>query len=171
MPGFYITNSAYTYNSLTGGDSFAKKFGLGDWFKLTITGYDANDEETGTKEYYLADLRDADKAYIIKDWRYVDLSGLGKVKKIGFALSSTDTGTYGMNTPAYFCLDNFGAEGTEVLPDKNVDVETSIGSMQRNSLNEVEGYYDLSGRKLEAPQHGVNIVRMKNGTTMKITIK
>ena len=77
VPGFYVTNSSYAYNSMTGGDSFAKKFGKGDWFKLTITGYDAADEVTGTKEYYLADLRDADKAYIINDWRYVDLSRSG----------------------------------------------------------------------------------------------
>ena len=126
VPGFYITNSAYAYTSMKDGDSFAKKFGLGDWFKLTITGYDANNEATGTKEYYLADLRDADKAYIINDWRYVDLSGLGKVKKIGFALTSTDTGDYGMNTPAYFCLDDFGATGTEVLPEKNIDIDPTV---------------------------------------------
>ena len=122
VPGFYITNSSYAYNSMTCGDMSAKKFEKGDWFKLTITGYDANDEVTGTKEYYLADLRDPAKAYIINDWRYVDLSGLGTVAKIGFALSSTDNGSYGMNTPAYFCFDDFGAEGTEVLPEKNVDL-------------------------------------------------
>ena len=122
VPGFYITNSSYAYNSMTGGDDFAKKFEKGDWFKLTITGYDANDEVTGTKEYYLADLRDPAKAYIINDWRYVDLSGLGTVAKIGFALSSTDNGAYGMNTPAYFCFDDFGAKGIEVLPEKNVDL-------------------------------------------------
>ena len=126
VPGFYITNSAYAYTSMLNGDGFAKKFGLGDWFKLTITGYDANNEATGTKEYYLADLRDADKAYIINDWRYVDLSGLGKVKKIGFALTSTDTGDYGMNTPAYFCLDDFGTTGTEVLPEKNIDIDPTV---------------------------------------------
>ena len=127
VPGFYITNSSYAYNSLTGGDSFAKKFELGDWFKLTITGYDADDEVTATKDYYLADLRDAATAYIINDWRYVDLSCLGAVSKIGFELSSTDTSDFGMNTPAYFCFDNFGAEGTEVLPESNVAFISSLG--------------------------------------------
>ena len=130
VPGFYITNSSYAYNSMTGGDSFAKKFDKGDWFKLTITGYDADDQVTGTKEYYLADLRDPAKAYIINDWRYVDLSGLGTVAKIGFALSSTDTGAYGMNTPAYFCFDDFGAEGTEVLPEKNVIINPDIATFE-----------------------------------------
>ena len=127
VPGFYITNSSYAYNSLTGGDSFAKKFDKGDWFKLTITGYDAADAVTGTKDYYLADLRDEATAYIINDWRYVDLSGLGAVAKIGFELSSSDTGDWGMNTPAYFCFDDFGATGTEVLPENNVAFVSSIG--------------------------------------------
>ncbi len=120
VPGFYITNSSYAYTSMTNGDASAKKFEKGDWFKLTITGFDADNNETGTKEYYLADLRDEATAYIINDWRYVDLSGLGKVAKLGFELASTDNGSYGMNTPAYFCFDNFGAEGTEVLPENNV---------------------------------------------------
>ena len=127
VPGFYITNSSYAYNSMTGGDSFAKKFGKGDWFKLTITGYDAEDNVTGTKDYYLADLRDEQNAYIIDDWRYVDLSVLGEVAKIGFELSSTDNGDWGMNTPAYFCFDDFGAEGEEVLPKGNIAFVTAAG--------------------------------------------
>ena len=127
VPGFYITNSAYAYTSMTNGDGYAKKFEEGDWFKLTITGYDADDNETATKEYYLADLRDEATAYIINDWRYVDLSGLGEVAKICFALSSSDSNAYGMNTPAYFCFDDFGAEGTEVLPEKNVLLVSSVG--------------------------------------------
>jgi hypothetical protein len=44
------------------------------------------------------------------------------VKTIGFELTSSDEGDYGMNTPAYFCFDDFGAAGTEVLPEKNIDV-------------------------------------------------
>ncbi|MBR4130717.1 MAG: DUF4465 domain-containing protein [Bacteroidaceae bacterium] len=138
VPGFYITNSAYAYNSLTGGDSFAKKFAKGDWFKLTITGYDAEDKVTGTKDYYLADLRDEATAYIINDWRYVDLSGLGAVAKIGFALSSSDTGDWGMNTPAYFCFDNFGAEGKEVLPENNVVFVSSVGYATYVTKNNVD---------------------------------
>ena len=170
VPGFYITNSAYAYNSLTGGDSFAKKFGLGDWFKLTITGYDADGEVTGTKEYYLADLRDAEKAYIINDWRYVDLSGLGKVAKLGFELFSTDNGAYGMNTPAYFCFDNFGAEGTEVLPDRNVDVSTGVESFAVSQQQSAQRFA-IDGQQLNAAKKGVNVVRMNDGTVRKVVIK
>ena len=127
VPGFYITNSSYAFTSMLNGDGFAKKFDKGDWFKLTITGYDAEDKVTGTKDYYLADLRDEATAFIIDDWRYVDLTSLGKVAKIGFDLSSSDTGDYGMNTPAYFCFDNFGAEGKEILPEKNIAIVPAAG--------------------------------------------
>ena len=125
VPGFYITNSSYAYAAMKDGNG-AKQFGLGDWFKLTITGYDADEEVTGTKEFYLADLRELESAYIIDDWRYVDLTGLGKVAKLGFELTSTDNGSWGMNTPAYFCFDDFGANGEEILPEKNVDLTVSF---------------------------------------------
>ncbi len=168
VPGFYITNSSYAYTAITEGE-LAKKFGEGDWFKLTITGYDANDNETGTKEYYLADLRDADKAYIINDWRYVDLSGLGKVKKLSFALSSSDNDpTYGMNTPAYFCFDNFGAEGTEVLPDKNVD-PTPTGIKEVNAESATSGnFFDALGRRSSTTRRGLNIIKMADGSVRKV---
>ena len=156
VPGFYITNSSYTYNSLTGGDAFAKRFGKGDWFKLTITGYDSAGQVTGTKEYYLADLRDPATAYIINDWRYVDLSGLGKVHKLGFELSSTDNGEWGMNTPAYFCFDNFGAEGEEVLPEKNI--ATGIETVNSEESVENDAIYDLLGRRIMKPSRGIYII-------------
>lgn len=146
VPGFYITNSSYAYTSITNGDGYAKKFEKGDWFKLTITGFDADNNETGSKEYYLADLRDEATAYIINDWRYVDLSGLGKVAKLGFELTSTDNGNYGMNTPAYFCFDNFGAEGTEVLPESNVVFVSSVGYSTCVAKND----WDFSEADVEA---------------------
>ena len=114
-------------------------------FYITNSGYDAEDKVTGTKEYYLADLRDYRRSYIINDWRYVDLSGLGKVSKLSFKLTSSDNGDYGMNTPAYFCFDNFGAEGTEVLPDANIT--TGIELIDNSKLNE-NAVYDLQGRRV-----------------------
>ena len=41
-----------------------------------------------------------------------------------------------------------------------------------DTLNDAEAeYYDLSGKRLDEPQKGVNIVRMKSGKTKKIIIK
>lgn len=111
--GCYVTNNTYGTNSMMNGDGFAKKFGgtTGndtDFFKLTATGFDAAGTETGKVNFYLADYRfeDNQKDYIVKDWRWMDLSSLGQVSKIMFTISSSDAGEYGMNTPAYFCIDN-----------------------------------------------------------------
>jgi hypothetical protein len=110
--GLYVTNNSYAYYDLRDGSAFAKKFGgqTGDdpdWFKLTITGIDADDQVTGEVEFYLADFRfeDNTRDYILDSWAFVDLTALGEVKRLRFALSSSDTGDFGMNTPGYFCLD------------------------------------------------------------------
>ncbi len=108
IPGCYLTNSAYAMNSMEKGDDYSKKFEAGDFFLLTITGF-KDGKEQAKVEFYLADFRDG-KSEIVKDWRYCNLSSLGEVDKVSFALTSSDNGAYGMNTPAYFCLDNFGAQ-------------------------------------------------------------
>ena len=153
VPGFYITNSSWAYTAIKDGNG-AKKFEKGDWFLLTITGYDAAGEVTGTKEFYLADLRDEATAYIINDWRYVDLSTLGKVSKLGFALTSTDNGDWGMNTPAYFCFDNFGAEGVEELPESNVTTGVQYVAMPSQQKEQL---YDLQGRRVITSTKGIYV--------------
>jgi hypothetical protein len=117
LDGGYFTNNAYAYWSMKQGDAFARKFGGpdgtdADWFLLTITGYDASMSPTGSVEIYLADYRfpDSGDDYIVTEWTWVDLSGLGQVKALGFALTSSDVGLYGMNTPAYFALDGLVPE-------------------------------------------------------------
>ena len=160
IPGFYITNSAYAYTSMLNGDAYAKKFAQGDWFKLTITGLDADGKETGTKEFYLADLRDADssKHFIVNDWRYVDLSGLGKVKSLKFMLDSSDTGSWGINTPGYFCLDDFGANGIETQPAGNIPTGISGVAVYENAAN--TPVYNLNGQRVNGNAKGIVI---KNG--------
>lgn len=111
--GASITNTTYGYLAMLNGEAPAGKFGgeTGsdeDWFKLTITGYLAGDAGASI-DFYLADFRFADNGedYIINDWTYVDFSSLGLVDELRFTLSSSDNHpTYGMNTPAYFAIDN-----------------------------------------------------------------
>ncbi|MDY0162997.1 DUF4465 domain-containing protein [Desulfobotulus sp.] len=107
LSGMYVTNTTYAYFSMKKGDDFAKKFDTGDWFRLRITGWDSAEKETGSVDVYLADFRES-KREILDTWQWVDLSSLGKVKRVSFALDSTDKGEWGMNTPAYFALDNVG---------------------------------------------------------------
>ena len=119
VESLYLTNNNYAYYSMLNGDAYAKKFGGNsgddpDWFLLTITGRDTVDEITGTVDFYLADYRFADSSadYIINSWQCIDLTSLGTVKSLEFALASSDVGDYGMNTPAYFALDTIVPEPT-----------------------------------------------------------
>jgi hypothetical protein len=111
-----ITNSTYTAISMRDGDQFAKKFGGAsgndpDYLKLTITGLNASGTVVPgpVVDFYLADFRFANNAqgYILNTWAPVDLAALpAGTSQLQFALSSTDNGTFGMNTPAYFAVDN-----------------------------------------------------------------
>jgi hypothetical protein len=108
-----ITNTTYAALSMKNGDSFAKKFGgpTGndpDFFRLTIQGFGAGGAPTGTVNFYLADYRFADNSqdYIVSRWTAVYLTPLGAATRLTFGLSSSDNGPFGMNTPAYFALDN-----------------------------------------------------------------
>ncbi len=118
--GVFVTNTTYAYLSMLRGDAFAKKFGGPDggdpdWFKLTATGYSGS-SLTGTAEIYLADFRFDDPSldYVLSDWTWFDLSPLGRADTVVFRLSSSDVGAWGMNTPAYFALDNLQTAGVPV---------------------------------------------------------
>lgn len=104
----YITNNTYLYHSVTGGDSFGKVFSYEDkdWYKVTATGFDKDGNQTGEVEIYLADFRTEDAGGIVTEWTKFDLSSLGAVHKIVFNCCSSDVGDYGLNTPAYFCIDD-----------------------------------------------------------------
>ncbi len=110
IPGTYVTNTAYTASVIQNGNAYARAFSTdnNDYLKLTFTGYLAG-VKMGSVDFYLADFRDG-KSIIIKQWTYVDLTDLLIVDKISCKLESTDKGEFGINTPTYFCLDNFGAK-------------------------------------------------------------
>jgi hypothetical protein len=95
---------------------FAKKFGGADgtdpdFLALSIEGLDGNAASTGTVEFMLADFRFSDSAddYILTDWASVSLAPLGTVAALSFSLTGSDVGAFGLNTPAYFALDNLSS--------------------------------------------------------------
>jgi len=117
-----FTNVAYAYWAILQGDPFGRPFGhtwngtIGDWedtqeedwFKLTITGK-LDGTPTGSVPFLLADYTAADNAddYVVDTWEEVDLTTLGTVDELVFSLSSSDNDPlWGMNTPAYFAMDN-----------------------------------------------------------------
>ena len=107
--------------------------------------------------------KDVTNGYIIaKDcfWNVEKLKGVGsvtavKVRPFRAWLSGTSA-----NAPAQLSMRIDGST-------------TGINASEAlDALNDAEAeYYDLSGKRLDEPQRGVNIVRMKSGKTKKIIIK
>ncbi len=180
--GVYITNSTFAYNSMRDGDNFAKKFGGTsgddpDWLKLTIRGYNNGNLNADTIAFYLADFRDADnsKDYILKDWAYVDLSGLGVVDSITFSMSSSDMSPWGMNTPSFFALDNFNDISTStnevtnlvanVYPNpaqNQIAIQSASGMVELVQIFDVRGALQLTATQVT--NHSViNIENLESG--------
>lgn len=145
IQGFYITNNTYAYNAMRDGYLGAKKFGgtTGDdpdWFKLTIRAYQNGTLKADSIEFYLADFRDSNNAndYIVNDWEWVNLLPLGDVDSLDFSFSSSDSDPqWGMNTPAYFCMDNL-----------TIDYSTDIQEPGTGILAEVKIYPNPADSKI-----------------------
>ncbi len=162
--GLYISNATYPALSMINGDPYAKKFGgpTGDdpdYFLLTIQKYLDGNLSDEKVEFYLADYRFDDNSmdYIVDTWEWVDLTSLGQVDSLSFELSSTDNGGFGMNTPAYFCIDNLitgdGVSSTNNLIDFTYHVFPNPTADFLNidfNENEAADYkiFDYSGRMM-----------------------
>ena len=106
VAGFQIANTTYSALTMRDGDQYGFSAPLppGGWFATTATGK-LGGGVTGTATYYLADLRGDTPPGILASWDWFDLSGLGVVDSIEFTFAGSDTGTFGLNTPAYFAMD------------------------------------------------------------------
>lgn len=161
----YVTNSTYAYLSMLNGDSFAKKFGgeTGDdpdFFLLTIKKYLEGELGADSINFYLADFRFEDNSqdYIVKDWTFIDLSGLGFADSLQFSLSSSDVGQFGINTPTYFCLDQVSTTNSpSPVKDYRTDLAVKVfpnPTSDRVVVNWQEStggnllLYDAAGREL-----------------------
>lgn len=170
MEGIYVNNSTYAYLSMRDGDAVAKKFGGvsgndPDFFLLTIRKFENGALGNEQVDFYLADYRFPNSAddYILNEWTYIDLSSLGNADSIEFTLSSSDVGQFGMNTPAYFCLDNPTTKdglATGIL-SKQEEINVSIfpnPTTDKISLQNEENYegkvrlFEVSGRMILAQE-------------------
>lgn len=106
-----VTNTTYAYLTMLNGDpyGFSKVFTTGDFFRLTITGYDdlhATGGAVGSTTVDLANYSSPTDTPL-NYWKSIDLSGFVGAKSLGFALESSDNDPiFGMNTPAYFAMDS-----------------------------------------------------------------
>lgn len=168
IEGIHITNTTYAHGIMRDGDpnGFATIFGGDsgdepDFFKLTIQAYEGGILKSDSVEFYLADYRFEDNSldYIVDTWEFVDLTPLGNVDSLLFQLSSSDAGVNGINTPAFFCIDNlrttnsivsttnFSAEQLDVrlFPNPTADWMTIQSNQVQLEAGEIT-LWDLDGR-------------------------
>ena len=98
-----IANTDYAYWVMKNGSAFSRPFGPNDYLKLNIYGV-KDGKSNFYQSFYLA--RDGK---IVDTWQQVDLTGIGEVQYMYFTMESSDTGEYGMNTPAYFAFGSMSA--------------------------------------------------------------
>jgi len=112
-----LANTTYTARYIRDGlDGFGtpdfnafQQFGNGDFYRLSIAGYDgpgASGSQTGSVMVTLAE----DDDFILTGWNTIDLSSLGSVRSLKFTATSSQISSF-MNesyqdTPAYVAIDN-----------------------------------------------------------------
>jgi hypothetical protein len=159
-----VTNTVYAALSMRDGDGFAKAFGGStgsdpDFLRISVIAIDADDEEIASLDVFLADYRFENSAddYILDAWRAVDLSPLAdeNVVALDFRMDSSDSDpVFGMNTPAYFAMDNLVVRtaGDNPLPgdlDGDATVTRADAARLLSGLGTAEGatfaHGDLDG--------------------------
>ncbi len=113
VDGAKFTNTTFAALSMRDGDAFAKQFGGPsgsdpDFFRLLVEGFDAGGSSTGIVEFDLADFtfEDDSQDFILDEWVFLDLTGLGVVKTLSLDWQSSDVGPFGINTPTYVAIDD-----------------------------------------------------------------
>jgi hypothetical protein len=123
IPGMFISLNAYSSLYMADNDFYSN----GDhWLKLHIAAYSTTTWYATSADILLADYRfnNSDMDFKMNNWAYIDLSWAEGTDSLLFYIYSSDTGEYGVNTPAYFCVDNFGEECPEGIPQLETEIIT-----------------------------------------------
>ena len=103
--GFWFTNEAWAVDAIVNGDGMTPgSFDKTDWFKCTVTG---KKQSGGTVTVDIDLAKDGD---YVKEWKYCDLSSMGKVVELSFSFTSSRTNDWGPTTPMYMCIDDLEIE-------------------------------------------------------------
>ena len=165
----YLNLNSYTFYDLVMGDGYARAFVNDDKLTMTITGV-AADETEKSVEVTLGSCENG-MLSASRAWTLVDLTSLGAVNQLYFSMNSTDTGSWGPNTPLYFCLDKLSVKASE---SSIKEVAARSLNYDRQSLTvsgagEFSAVYDSKGQQvlssfepafsLAGLQGGVYVVR------------
>lgn len=173
--GFYINNNEMAYITMRDGTMFNKKFGGDsgndpDWFRVKIWGIRADNTVTEPIYHYLADFRFDDNTldYIQDSWKWVDLQSMGMVKELRFTMESTDSGDFGINTPAYFCMDNLTVMELQG-PFVKMPIEDMIIAENASPIKlELNHYFNASGCALTYEVSSDNTSLITAGVTVSL---
>ena len=122
----WICNTAYTYGVIMNGNHWddgeddgwtgtarplkevVDEQGRKGYLRVDAYGFYGDEPTNGGEpvSIYLADYNASATGNVLDTWTEWNLSALGTVSKIRFNIVGNDSGEYGLNTPAYFCLDN-----------------------------------------------------------------
>jgi len=109
VAGFWIANTTYARSTMVSADpeQFASPLGPpAGYFRVTATGL-LGGSITGTTEFFLADFAGPAPPGVLGGWAWFSLAGLGAIDSVSFAFDGSDVGDYGLNTAAYFAMDDF----------------------------------------------------------------
>ena len=190
-----ITNTTYTAISMRDGDPYGKKFGSltdangvvdgtngEDYYKVWIFAHAENGSKIDSVEFYLADFRFTNDTqdYIVNTWYSIDLSFIEEtVYSISFLLESSDNGAFGMNTPAYFAIDNLTINKSTGLSENTMSGITVypnpvVDQLQVKGESGIIEIYDVAGKSVLTSNYSgdttIEVSDLSSGSyTMKIT--
>lgn len=94
------------------------------------------------------------------------------IDKYNFGWSSDDDFTITYNQNASGIVENIKQSGGEGATATLIWEETPTGiSVYKQEKENTKKIYDLSGKRLETMQHGVNIIKETNGKTHKVIVR
>ncbi|WP_126973599.1 DUF4465 domain-containing protein [Gynurincola endophyticus] len=118
VESMYVCLSSYTYGVIEYGNTFGplgvatplKNIDNGKgYLKLLAYGFNGSTPTNGGDPVEIDLARYFNYLPVVAPlttWTLFDLSDLGTVTRIEFNFEGNDTGDYGLNTPAYVCIDN-----------------------------------------------------------------
>lgn len=96
------------------------------WMYLYINAINTESLESASRTIMLADYRfTEEEGYKLDEWSYIDMSWANGMDSISFIIKSSDAGDYGINTPSYFCMDDFCSDIPVNTPDMIAEVKAS----------------------------------------------
>ncbi|NML21380.1 DUF4465 domain-containing protein [Pseudoflavitalea sp. G-6-1-2] len=118
VQGMYVCLSSYTYGVIINGNTFGGSgsatplkdvAGGKGYLKLQAYGFNGSTATNGGNPIQIDLAKYFNHLPVVgplTSWTYFNLSALGTVTRVEFNIVGNDSGTYGLNTPAYVCMDN-----------------------------------------------------------------